>query len=65
MTSGDERQHLHNKEIYESSDDGICCGQIKDQAQTAGVDRSTYSDGNIIQIVSGRIATDPTNRERS
>ena len=42
----------------------VCYGQIKDQAQTTEsidpLDASTHSDGNTVQIVSGRIATDPT-----
>ena len=60
MTLDDEDQHLLKKEMKARMTVYICCGQIKDQAQTAGVDRSTYSVGNIVQIVSGRIATDPT-----
>ena len=68
MTSGDEHQHLHKKEmkarmtVYAAGRSNI---RHKLQESIDPLDVSTYSDGNIVRIVSGRIATDPTNRERS
>ena len=63
MTSDDEHQQLHKDEIKaRMTADATDKSNIRHKLQESidPLDASTHSDGNIVQIVSGRIATDPT-----
>ena len=63
MTSDDAHQHLHKEEMKaRMTADAAVRSKIRHTLQESidPLDASTHSDGNIVQIVSGRIATDPT-----
>ena len=63
MTSNDQHQHLHQEEMKaRMKADGTDRSKSRQQLQKPidPLDSSTHSDVNIVQIVSVRIATDPT-----
>ena len=63
MTSDDEHQHLHREEMKaRMTADATDKSKIRHKLQESPdpLDAPTHSDDNIVQIVSGRIATDPT-----
>ena len=63
MTSNDQHQHMHNEEIKARRKAGATDrSNIRQQLQEPidPLDSTTHSVVNIVYIVSGRIATDPT-----
>ena len=63
MTSTDQQQQLHKDEMKaRMKADATDRSKIRQQLQEPidPLDSSTHTDVNIVQIVSGRIATDPT-----
>ena len=60
MTSDDEHQHLHKEEMKaRKTADATDRSKIRHKLQESidPLDASTQADDNIVQIVSGRIAT--------